>query len=609
MLKNLIIIMGIILFLPPIVLAVPSFDDNFTRADNAAIGGSWSEGAARLWSISSNNLYHAVGDGDSEAYLWNTAYGALDGFKLVNADNSGFYMYMQNWATDRILTLRFASATQLQYYSSGWNNCPGTYTFQADDWIFINKSGGNQVYVNRAGVATNICDISTTYNFAQGNGSVQLNSGTQQIRIAEYCSANTMEECFPSEPEPEPEPPSLTVNCIEVIAPGVYKTPKNCSGIIANATWATSDLLPSVNNTVSLGNASLYWKDLYLSNASLYVGGLHITKKDFENYQTLSNWTMNGTNMIIFNISSVNNYTYINNYSVSNNLTINLTQNFTINLTNVTSNNNGIFIWRFSNGMNFTTNNLSGMQGPAGQGGMNGTNGATGPAGNNGTNGIPGPAGANGTNAYNITINLTNIVNYTVNTTQIMNYTNNFTLINNYTNNITTNLIQNYTNNLTNNISTIQNFTTYQNSWNLQYSQSNIFLNGTTFVLMPNLTFTLEASKLYSIRCMIMTATQTTANAARVRFNYTGTITTLRHQCNTFTSGTAVYTLSVNATLNLDCASTASIGNNLPTPFNYQAVVRDDGTPSIFNVYLYGEAVNTSYVAYDGSYCEYKQLN
>lgn len=187
----------------------------------------------------------------------------------------------------------------------------------------------------------------------------------------------------------------------------------------------------------------------------------------------------------------------------------------------------------------------------------------------------------------------------TVNNYITNNITQNITTIVNQTHNVTYNI----TNNITGGVASAYPPT------NTTWIDTPVLHNTTTFMALPNLSFTLEANKIYEITCRIYTATNTTASAARLRFNYTGAITTLRQECDTSTSITARYQLSVNGTLNLDCASTASIGVNLPTVFQYFAVVRDDGTASQFNAYLYGETANMRYVAYDGSSCEFTKLN
>ncbi len=123
-----------------------------------------------------------------------------------------------------------------------------------------------------------------------------------------------------------------------------------------------------------------------------------------------------------------------------------------------------------------------------------------------------------------------------------------------------------------------------------------------------NLTFPLVANKLYEIRCRIMTNTNVTANGVRMHFNITGTTARAFQSCETRTSGTAVYQLGVVGNV-LSCASTASIGANLPTPFFYEAMILEDGSASNFTIYLYGEtATSTTYRLYEGSMCEFEQL-
>jgi len=82
------------------------------------------------------------------------------------------------------------------------------------------------------------------------------------------------------------------------------------------------------------------------------------------------------------------------------------TNGTSLNMTNITNNNDGTYTWYFSDGTNYTTGNLTGPQGLPG---INGTNGIDG---TNGTNGIDGTNGTNGIDGINGTsVNMSSIVN------------------------------------------------------------------------------------------------------------------------------------------------------------------------------------------------------
>jgi hypothetical protein len=211
-------------------------------------------------------------------------------------------------------------------------------------------------------------------------------------------------------------------------------------------------------------------------------------------------------------------------------------------------------------------------------------------------------------NNNNITNNITSYVNITNNITSYVNITNNITSYVNITNNITTylNTTYNITNNITNNIISSSNL-----SFNITYLKQNETTNLTTFQLMDNFNFTLLAYNNYSINCMIMTNAPVTVNSTRLMFNYTTIPKVIAHSCFTFTSGTALYNLGAT-TNNLACATTATTGNNLPTPFIYNAIIEVSTSNIIFNVWKYSEVATTfaqKQTIYKNSYCNINNLN
>jgi hypothetical protein len=68
----------------------------------------------------------------------------------------------------------------------------------------------------------------------------------------------------------------------------------------------TSNLIPNVSNTYTLGNASNMWKDLYLSGNSIYIGTQNITA--------------NGTSIAVSNDFAANNFFATNNVSANGNI-------------------------------------------------------------------------------------------------------------------------------------------------------------------------------------------------------------------------------------------------------------------------------------------------
>lgn len=167
----------------------------------------------------------------------------------------------------------------------------------------------------------------------------------------------------------------------------------------------------------------------------------------------------------------------------------------------------------------------------------------------------------------------------------------------NITNNITTEIINNITNNITVASNTITKYLSYE------HNQTT-----TAYAILPNFTTTLLNNSLYEIRCRLMAFTNVTANSPRFRFNYSGTGVSIAHSCETSTSGTARYQTGTTG-VSLACASTASIGNNLPTPFYYEGLIKLNGNNRDFTVEFYGETASTQYRVYQGSVCEIERLN
>ena len=68
----------------------------------------------------------------------------------------------------------------------------------------------------------------------------------------------------------------------------------------------TSNLIPSISNTYTLGNATNLWKDLYLSGSSIFIGSQNITS--------------NGTSIAVSNDFGANNFFATNNVSANGNI-------------------------------------------------------------------------------------------------------------------------------------------------------------------------------------------------------------------------------------------------------------------------------------------------
>jgi hypothetical protein len=300
-----------------LVNAAVTFQDNFTRADSATVGGVWTEGGAGTWAIDTNNLYYGGGGGDGEIYLnGHNANGSYDGIKLNTSDMTGFTMYVKDMSASNVFTMKFGSATQILYYNSGWINCGSAFAFAAGDWVFINKSGTGQIIDDRAGVQTNICNISTTYNFAETIGFIQMNTGTSTIkRIGGVCSANLTSDC-----NPVAASENINLTSVSWLTNG-YDTDQ---GLLYN------DVLSLVNVTLTNSAVNAYVQVLYpdgsvaINNATMSnTSSLYSNSSLNLRLDRIGNWTVTiyanksgvfGNLTTSFNVTLLSNPIEINGY-------------------------------------------------------------------------------------------------------------------------------------------------------------------------------------------------------------------------------------------------------------------------------------------------------
>ena len=160
----------------------------------------------------------------------------------------------------------------------------------------------------------------------------------------------------------------------------------NVSGNYSNAnvksylTRFDSNIIPSANSVYSLGSATNQWKDLWVSNATIYLNSVPL------GLDTSGNLTFDGNPLV----------SYINgNLSVGD-------TNISVNNINTASVVNGNLIINFDDGTVLNAGNVVGPQGPQGNQGIQGAQGIqgiqgnTGPRGEQGIQGIQGNTGPQG---------------------------------------------------------------------------------------------------------------------------------------------------------------------------------------------------------------------
>ena len=188
----------------------------------------------------------------------------------------------------------------------------------------------------------------------------------------------------------------------------------------ANQTISGS-IIPSVNNAYDLGDATHWWKDIYVSTGSIFIGGIKAISTNSDGtiqvgaqvVQTSaslasvglpvpptgsagsSQSTLVGSQNITGSQSITGSMSVSGSLAVTGSLFINGTS-YTA-ATSGTSGSNGTNGSSGSNGTNGSSGS-SGSNGTNGSSGSSGTNGSSGTSGSNGTNGSSGTSGSNGTN-------------------------------------------------------------------------------------------------------------------------------------------------------------------------------------------------------------------
>ena len=188
----------------------------------------------------------------------------------------------------------------------------------------------------------------------------------------------------------------------------------------ANQTISGS-IIPSVNNAYDLGDATHWWKDIYVSTGSIYIGGVKAISTNSDGtiqvgaqvVQTSASLASVGLPVPPTGSAGSSQSTIVGSQNITGSQSITgsldvsgslaVTGSLFINGTSYTAASSGTSGSNGTNGSSGSsgsngTNGSSGSNGTDGSSGTSGSNGTNGSSGSNGTNGSSGSSGSNGTN-------------------------------------------------------------------------------------------------------------------------------------------------------------------------------------------------------------------
>ena len=161
----------------------------------------------------------------------------------------------------------------------------------------------------------------------------------------------------------------------------------------ANQTISGS-IIPSVTNAYDLGDATHWWKDIYVSTGSIFIGGIKAISTNSDGtiqvgaqvVQTSASLASVGLPVPPTGSAGSSQSTIVGSQNITGSQSITGSLNVSGSLAVTGS--------LFINGTSYT----AASSGTSGSSGSNGTNGSSGTSGSNGTNGSSGSSGSNGTN-------------------------------------------------------------------------------------------------------------------------------------------------------------------------------------------------------------------
>ena len=201
MVKIRFIFLSIILLLALVtsVNAGTTFHDKFERANSTTVGGAWTETIAGF-NITNNNL-----NATSSARGRVTAANVSHSFICFQYNNTASFAdgVLHGWETGKSKTLYgyWENDTQYVYFDgTSYVNCGDDYIIQKNDWFCYGNNTPYKVQIGQnSSNMINLCNISTTYNRADADFTITIDSGVNSVNvnvaIDEVCASSSLADC------------------------------------------------------------------------------------------------------------------------------------------------------------------------------------------------------------------------------------------------------------------------------------------------------------------------------------------------------------------------------------------------------------------------------
>ena len=178
----------------------------------------------------------------------------------------------------------------------------------------------------------------------------------------------------------------------------------------------SGSIIPAVNVAYDLGDSTHWWKDIYVSTGSIFIGGIKAISTNSDGtiqigaqiVQTSASLASVGLAVPPTGSAGSSNSTLVGSQNITGSQSITGSMSVSGSLAVTGS--------LYINGTSYTaatsgtsgSNGTNGSSGTSGSNGTNGSSGSSGTSGSNGTNGSSGSSGSNGTNGTSGVINLNN---------------------------------------------------------------------------------------------------------------------------------------------------------------------------------------------------------
>ena len=202
-----------------------------------------------------------------------------------------------------------------------------------------------------------------------------------------------------------------TSNALTVNTTGSARFATTGSNLFTADQTISGSIIPSVNNTYDLGDATHWWKDIYVSTGSIFIGGIKAISTNSDGtiqvgaqvVQTSASLALvglavpatgsAGTSQIVGSQNITGSQSITGSVAVSGSLSV--TGSLFINGTSYTAATSGTSGSSGSSGSSGTSGS-SGSSGSSGTSGSSGSSGSSGTSGSSGSSGTSGSSGSNG---------------------------------------------------------------------------------------------------------------------------------------------------------------------------------------------------------------------